>query len=335
MQRQAGKNPSSVSGKLRVGAAESALTRVAIGDISDRMMTSTISRRHFIKRLALCSGATGVVLGTASRLGANPLGLPIGSQVYPLRSMLKDFSAFTKNMADIGVTRLELCSPLGYGAEFASLSNAKEVKTILEDHGLRSESSHFTLRELRQSQQKAIEWAKEIGITQMNTASLGDGNGGNNPTIDQVKRAADEYNKIAAVAAEAGMQQGLHNEGFEVSKVDGKRTYDFLLELLDPKLVKFQFQMSTITAGLVAADYFTKYPGRFFSMHLQDVNMNAPAPAAQGRGGRYPQVPLGQGSIDWVKTFAAAKVGGVKNYFVEQTWELTKQSVAYLKTLNT
>ena len=25
-------------------------------------------------------------------------------------------------------------------------------------------------------------------------------------------------------------------------------------------------------------------------------------------------------------------MGGVKNYFVEQTWELTEQSVAYLKT---
>jgi sugar phosphate isomerase/epimerase len=123
--------------------------------------------------------------------------------------------------------------------------------------------------------------------------------------------------------------------------VDGKRTYDLLLELLDPKLVKFQFQMSTITAGFVAADYFLRYPGRFFSMHLQDVDMNAPAPppapkeVAKKRGGmRRPQVALGQGSIDWVKTFTAAKVGGVKNYFVEQSWELTQQSVAYLKTLS-
>ena len=55
--------------------------------------------------------------------------------------------------------------------------------------------------------------------------------------------------------------------------VDGKRTYDMLFDLLDPKLVKFQFQMSTIADGLVAADYFTKYPGRFFSMHVQDVDL--------------------------------------------------------------
>ena len=101
--------------------------------------------------------------------------------------------------------------------------------------------------------------------------------------------------------------------------------------------------MSTITAGLIAAEYFLKYPGRFISMHLQDVDMNAPVttppptqgtPAAEGsRTARRPQVAVGKGSIDWVKTFTAAKTGGVKNYFVEQNWELTQQSVAYLKTL--
>jgi sugar phosphate isomerase/epimerase len=166
----------------------------------------------------------------------------------------------------------------------------------------------------------------------MVTATLGEGNGGNNPTLDQIKRAADEYNRISAVAAKAGIQQGLHNEGFELSMVDGQRTYDLLFDLLDPKLVKFQFQMSTITSGLVGAEYFLKYPGRFYSMHLQDVDMNAPA-LTDAKSGRHPQVALGQGTIDWQKTFTAAKAGGVKNYFVEQNWELTQQSVAYLKTL--
>jgi sugar phosphate isomerase/epimerase len=292
-----------------------------------------------MERAAISSGAAGLLVASAAKLAANPLGLPIGSQVWPLRSRLKDFPAFAGMIAAIGVTRLELCSPIGYGAEFSSLTDGKEVTRILADHGLKAESSHFTMGELRKSQEKSIEWAKQIGITQMITASLGDGNGGSNPTLDQVKRAAEEYNRIAAVAAKAGLQQGLHNEGFELSKVDGKRTYDLLFDLLDPKLVKFQFQMSTITEGFIAAEYFLMYPGRFFSMHLQDVDMNTPAPSPEGaparrRGGRHPQVALGQGSIDWVKTFTAAKVGGVKNYFVEQTWELTQQSVAYLKTLN-
>jgi sugar phosphate isomerase/epimerase len=297
---------------------------------------STISRRNFIKSAAIGSGVAWDLLAGVESVAASPLGLPIGCQVWPLRPMLKDFPAFVKKIAEIGVADLELCSPIGYGKEFASLEDAKTVKTVLADHGLKSVSSHFTMDELRKSQEKSVEWAKEIGITQMITASLGDGNGGNHPTLDQVKRAADEYNRIAAVAAKAGMQQGLHNEGFEMSTVDGKRTYDMLLDLLDPALVKFQFQMSTITAGFVAADYFTKYPGRFFSMHLQDVDMNTPPPSGGDgrRGSQRLQVALGKGSIDWVKTFTAAKAGGVKNYYIEQSWELTQQSVAYLKTLN-
>jgi len=285
---------------------------------------NVMSRREFMASAVIGCGVAGVLAGSATKLLANPLRFPIGSQVWPLRSLLKDFPAFTQTIAGLGVTRLELCSPIGYDAAFSSLADGKEVRRILSDHGLKSESSHFTMGELRHSQGKSIEWAKEIGITQMITASLGDGNGGSHPTLDQVKKAADEYNQIAAVAAKAGLQQGLHNEGFELSMVNGKRTYDLLFDLLDPKLVKFQFQMSTITAGFVAAEYFQRYPGRFYSMHLQDVDM-------QREG--HPQVALGQGSIDWVKTFTAAKIGGVKNYFVEQAWELTQPSVAYLKAL--
>jgi sugar phosphate isomerase/epimerase len=297
-----------------------------------------ISRRELLRTAVYGAGALAMLDTSVKDAQANPLGMPIGCQVWPTRSMLLDFPAYVKMMADIGVTRLELCSPIGYGAQFASLSDSKEVKKILADHGMKSESSHFTMRELRNSQQKSIDWAKEIGIHQMITASLGDGNGGSHPTMDQVKTAAEEYNKIAEVAMKAGMQQGLHNEGFEVSKVDGKRTYDLLFDLLDPKLVKFQFQMSTITDGFVAADYFTKYPGRFFSMHLQDVDMSRIPPPPDGKGAgrdgpRYPQVAMGKGSIDWVKTFRAAKIGGVKNAFIEQDWELTQESVAFLKAL--
>jgi sugar phosphate isomerase/epimerase len=144
------------------------------------------------------------------------------------------------------------------------------------------------------------------------------------------------------VAAKAGVQQVLHNEGFELSSVDGRRTYDILMELLDPKLVKFQFQMSTIGRGFVADEYFTKYPGRFISMHVQDVDLNATPPPppdgqpARGGGagrGRGVQTSVGKGSVDWRKTFEAAKTGGVKNYYVEQNMELTKASVAALQAM--
>ena len=191
------------------------------------------------------------------------LGLPIGSQTYPHRHMIKDgnFAGLAKTLAEMGVQAVEMCSPFGY-PDFASLSDGSQVRNILADHGLTCDSAHVSMRELREQQPECIAWAKDVGITQMIAATLG---AGTTPTLDDVKKAADEYNGIAAVAAKAGIQQGLHNEGFEVSMVEGRRTYDVLMELLDPTLVKFQFQMSTISQGLVADEYFTKYPGRFIS----------------------------------------------------------------------
>ena len=285
---------------------------------------AAISRREFFRKTATDAAVAGfLAAGGAATLRANPLGMPIGSQTYPHRQMIKDrnFAGLAKTLAEMGVQTVEMCSPFGY-SDFASLADGTQVRKVLADHGLTCESAHFSMRELREKQPECIAWAKDVGITQMITASLG---GGTTPTMDDVKKAADEYNRIAAVAAKAGIQQGLHNEGFEVSMVEGRRTYDVLLGLLDPMLVKFQFQMSTISQGFVAHEYFTKYPGRFFSMHLQDIDLNAPE--------RGVQVPIGKGSVDWVKTFATAKAGGVKNYFVEQNMELTKASVAALKAM--
>ena len=282
----------------------------------------TLTRRQFIKQAGADAAVAGFLAANVMTLNANPLGLPIGSQTWPHRAMIKDgnLAGLAATMSGLGVSMLEMCSPLDY-EEFASLTDGKQVKKVLADHGLGCISAHFGMNELRKRQSESLAWAHDVGITQIITATLG---AGDNPTLDDVKRAADEYNKIAAVTAKAGMQQGLHNEGFELSEVGGRRTYDILFELLDPALVKFQFQMSTISRGFVAHEYFTKYAGRFFSMHVQDVDMKATPPA---------QTSVGKGSIDWVKTFQAAKVGGVKNYFVEQNMELTKQSVAYLKTL--
>src|SRR5215813_2100339 len=227
---------------------------------------SIISRRTFVKSTA----ATSFLASLPLKARANPLGLPIGCQTWPVRNMIAtDFPGTIKQLAAAGFQSIELCSPVGYSDNgFAGLAKYKgsELKSILNDAGLTCVSSHFGIEELRQNQEDRIAWAKDVGLTQMLVPSLG---GPKNPTMDDVKRAADEYNQMGERAAKAGIQQGLHNEDFELSSVDGKRTYDLLFGLLDPKLVKFQFQVSTISQGFDAAEYFLKYPGRFFSMHVQ------------------------------------------------------------------
>jgi sugar phosphate isomerase/epimerase len=283
-----------------------------------------ISRRGFFERAAADAVAAGIVFSSVRELGADPLGLPIGCQTYPVRKMIaQDFPGTIKKLTSAGFQNIELCSPWGYAdSGFGGLAKYKgsELKKMLSDMGVTCISSHFGIDELRKNMAERIEWAKDLGLTQMMVPSL---DGPKNPTMDDVKRAADEYNKLAEQSAQAGIQQGLHNEGFELSKVDGKRTYDVLFDLLDPKLVKFQFQVSTISQGYDAAEYFTKYPGRFISMHVQGWD-------AKTRK----IVPVGQGTLDWKKIFTAAKTGGIKNYFVEMDLDKMRASVPYLRSLN-
>jgi sugar phosphate isomerase/epimerase len=307
-----------------------------------------ISRREFCGKAAASIAAAGLLSESEPTLFADPLGMPIGSQTYPHRERIKDgdFAGLCKDMAAIGIGSVELCSP-GY-AEFASLSDGKQVKKILADHGLKCPSAHFPMKALRTQQAEMIDWAHEVGMIQMSTASLGGVRENGLATMDGVKKAADEYNEIGARTKKAGLQQLLHDETYEMSNVegDGRLVYAVLLELLDPNYVKMQFQMSAMRVIGDPVMYFQKYPGRFPSMHLQGVDLNAPMPpprvpgqggghgAGAGRGGNGGGgLAVGKDSLDWPKIFAAAKAGGLKNYFVEQNWDLTVQSVAYLKTL--
>jgi sugar phosphate isomerase/epimerase len=285
---------------------------------------SAISRRTFLKNAgARATAASFLAAAGALRLRANPLGMPIGCQTWPVRDMIaKDFPGTIKQLAAAGFQTIELCSPVGYAdSGFAGLAAYKgaELRKILNDAAITCVSSHFGIEELRANQEDRIAWAKDLGLTQMLVPTL---NGPKKPTMDDVKRAAEEYNKMAEKSAQAGIQQGLHNEDFELSMVDGKRTYDLLFDLLDPKLVKFQFQVSTISRGYDAAGYFARYPGRFISMHVQGWS-------AQEKK----IMPVGQDSLDWNKIFSAAKTAGIKNYFVEMNLDLMKASVPYLRTL--
>ncbi len=271
----------------------------------------------------MCVAIGELMLSGEPMLHANPLGLPIGCQTWPVRSMIaKDFPGTLKQLAAAGFQSIEMCSPVGYaGSGFEGLRkySGKELRGIIQDAGLTCVSSHFSPDELRKDQDGRIAWAKDMGMTQMLVASLG---GPKNPTMDDVKRKAEEYNKIGERAAAAGIAQGLHNENFECTTVDGQRTYDLLFKLLDPKFVVFQFQVSTISEGFGAAEYFTKYPGRFVSMHVQGWSAKTKT-----------IVPVGQDTLDWKTIFSAAKTGGIKNYFVEMDLPLMKASVPYLRQL--
>ena len=288
-------------------------------------MAADRNRRKFlnyISRRQLLGAAAGLAAG-ASQLRSDPLGLPIGCQLYPVREAIgKDFDGTLRQLAAIGYRTIELCSPPSYASSgFGSLlkMTAAEVRQAIQSAGLRCESCHYNLRELKENLPERIAYAKELGLTQMVLASSGVRQDA--PMADWA-RAAEELNKIGEQTRKAGIQTGYHNHNMEFREIDGVLIYDELMRRFDAKLVRMQFQVAVISLGYEAATYLTKYPGRFISMHLQDWS-----PAEKK------EVPVGAGVVDWKKLFAAAKTGGVKNYFVEMNLEAMKASYPYLHKL--
>ena len=345
-----------------------------------------VSRRDFLQQAGGASAALAFMAANGIRLDASPLGLPIGAQAWPHRSRIgansyAGLASLLKDMKAIGLDSIELVSPSG---DFASLTDGKQVRKALDDNGMKCPSAHF--RGVKTNLPTLITWAHDIGMTHMSMASMSGPMVNGVTTLEAVKRTCDEYNKLGAISKKEGLQMMTHNEGFENSRLDdGRLTYAVLLEYLDPDVMKMQFQMSSMRTIGDPVMYFTMYPGRFASAHLQGVdttagmnpiargtltvkptpeqlaaqeagragraggsgaaagetasgagraNTGTPAAAAgRGRGGAAP-LAVGEDTVDWVKVFQAAKIGGLQNYFVEQSWDVTVRSVAFLKTLN-
>ncbi len=281
------------------------------------------TRRDFLSSAAALAG----LLAAARRLGATPLGLPIGCQTWPVRKLIAaDFPATLARLKRAGFQAIELCSPAGYADNgFAGLARYQpaRLRRMIADAGLVCISSHFTMQELRASQEARLAWAHELGLRQMLVPSL---EGPPHPRLDQVRRLADEYNRMGERAARAGIQQGLHNERFEDAWAAGhRRVYDLLFRYLDPRLVKFQFQIVAIRDGLDPLRYLRRYPGRFISLHLQGWSAKTRSEVALGSPAD---------SLPWPRIFAAARAAGVQNYFLEMSLPLMEASLPYLRRLH-
>ena len=268
-----------------------------------------------------------MVLGSATLISHLPFvlssfsGAPnsIGFQVWALRQELfEDFPGTLKKMANLGYKEVEMCSPLGYKGTFDKFDNysGTELRKIIEDQGLQCTSSHYNMQELRDGFGKTIEWTHQMGIKQMPLAAFWLPK---DASVDDYRKSCEELNIIAKKVKSEGIQMAFHNHHMEFEKRGDELIYDEMLKVLDPNLVKMQFQVAVVNIGYKAADYFRKYPGRFISAHLSDWSKE-----------KNSQVPIGQGDVDWEDFFIAAKIGGVKNVYVEMSPETFEPSAQYL-----
>jgi sugar phosphate isomerase/epimerase len=309
-------------------------------------MNGMSSRREFIEA-ASKAGAGGLCsLGAAStaraRLGApfmeaTPLNAPIGLQLYTVGAeMDRDPAGTLKAVAAAGYTVVEL-SPL-------SKTPAKDLKSMLDDTGLKNPSGHYMLPDLMSKLPEMIELAKLFGQEYMiatvpwvadATRFKPDPQGGEfalfvaiirGLTLDDWKWNAEQFNKVGEQVKKAGLQLGYHNHNFEWKKFDGGQGrevtgYDEFLRLTDSRLVKLELDCGwAMVAGRDPAVYLAKYPERYRLLHVKDfVRGFTPRTTLMEKDAGAP-VPteLGRGGIDYSRVLAAAKKAEIRALLVEQ-----------------
>jgi sugar phosphate isomerase/epimerase len=266
-----------------------------ITSVAESALGTRLTRRTFLETAAAIAAA-----GLMPRaLAATPTGAPqpIGLQLYTLRDIADNQLEYA----------LRIASQIGYReVEFAGLfkNDLAKVRKWLDTYSLKAPATHIDLGRLRANLKGVVDEALALGVTYIvcpwvDAAERKDAAGW--------RRIAADFNRIADSLQRVGLRFAYHNHEFEFARLPGGEIgYDILLDETDPKLVKMELDLYWIAkGGRDPLAYFAKWPGRFPSVHVKDM------------AGNGTMVNVGQGHIDWMRTFEKRREAGIEHFFVE------------------
>ncbi len=235
--------------------------------------------------------------------------IPIGLELYSVRAALaRDLPGTLREVAKIGYGLVEFYAPY-YDW---TIPYAKEVRTLMDDLGVRCYSTHNHIESFTPgtTMAKAIELNQILGAKILVLATAPNGTNG----AEGWKRLGATLTATVEMLRPHGLTAGFHNHQTEWVKIDGDLRIMDVLAANTPKEFVLQFDVGTcLEAGADPIAWIKANPGRIRSVHLKDW---APGTPAQEKGYR---VLFGEGVSPWKEICAAAEsVGGVEYYLMEQ-----------------
>lgn len=277
-----------------------------------------VSRRTF---LGTAAGAASLTAVPAGLFGAARKKIPIGVQLYSVRKNAQaDMAATLAGVKKIGYEAVEFA---GY---FTLASDAKGLRKLLDDNGLKVCGTHIQLNTLQGDElAKTIEYNQVIGNRHLVVPSLPRAN---TATADGWAKTAEEFNQIAAKLTPLKMNLGYHNHATEFVALEGQIPWDIFVGKTN-KNVYGQLDVGHCQrAGADPVAYLKKFPGRALTVHIKEFSKTNRAAL------------VGEGELNWPEIFAACEgVAGTEWYIIEEESnaypELTgiEKSLAALKKL--
>jgi sugar phosphate isomerase/epimerase len=280
---------------------------------------TALTRRDFLARTGaaatMLAGAPLLADADLSRLAvtaARPAPAkryPIGIELYAVRKELaRDLPNTLATVRRLGYEVVEFYSPyLNW-----TLPYAKDVRTMLDDLGLRCFSTHNAIRALvpGDPMTKAIEINQILGARHIVLASPPFENG----SEDDWKRLAGHLAAASEALRPHGLLAGKHNHSAEWATLPGGQSAMQLIAAGTPADFVLQLDVGTcVMAGADPVAWVQANPGRIRSAHLKDW---APGEESAEKGYR---VLFGEGVAPWKPLMAALEsFGGVEFYLMEQ-----------------
>ncbi|GAB3331667.1 sugar phosphate isomerase/epimerase [Larkinella ripae] len=253
---------------------------------------------------------------------------PIGIQSYTYRhSFPKGVEATLDTIQSLGITEMEGSTPEGVTTE--------AFKKMLKDRNISIPGTGAGYDQLVKDPMAVVRSAKELGSKYVMVASIPHQRG--NFTLENAKKAVEDFNRVGKVLQENGLTFCYHNHGFEFQPYEDGTLFDYLVKNTDPKYVSFEMDILWVThGGADPVKLLNKYGSRWKLMHLKDLKKGVKGDLTGGTP-KENDVTLGTGQIDMPMVLKTAKKVGIKHYFIEDEspiWSYqVPKSIAYLKNL--
>ena len=263
-----------------------------------------MQRREFISKTAQAAALLALLpnFSCASKTVANgKIFKDFGIQLWTLRDVIDANPQDTiTQVAKMGFTQIE--SFEGKKGIFWGMK-PKDFGSFLKDQNLSMISAH-------------CDWTKDLSQKASEVVSIG---GkyivcpwlGPQKTIDDYKKAAEQFNKAGEICRKEGLRFAYHNHDYSFKELEGQIPQDIFMSYTDDALVDFEMDMYwVVTAGANPLSYLEKHKNRFKLCHIKDRIKDSKE--------QFDSCSLGDGSIDYADILRKAKDQKMEYFIYEQ-----------------
>jgi sugar phosphate isomerase/epimerase len=280
-----------------------------------------------MKKLLFCL-LFASALSPAFAQGGKPLFTnAIGVQMYTYRnSYANGVAAVLDSIKSLGITEVEGPNPKG--------TTPEEFKKMLDERGIGIPSIGVDYNLIVKDPESVIKLAKQFGSTYVMVAWIPHGK---TFTIDEAKKAVEDFNRAGKILRESGITLCYHDHGYEFGPYEDGTLFDYIVKNTDPKYLSFEMDiMWTFHGGGDPAKLLYKYKGRWKLAHLKDIRKGI-ANDLTGGTSTNNDVAVGTGQVNYPEVLKAAKAVGIQHYFIEdESPNHATQipvTIAYIKSL--